>query len=543
MANYGPFAQIVSYATGGLAAIGSITFAWKRRAHWEPAEEDVPTGGQKVAAVLALVALVYVYTTITAGNVQRFVNATIFLGVSLLIALLVYIFLISTCTYVGKGSKKIIGGLWTTSFAKSELDSIRGETIQDLLGRNQFEKDRIWPRPAQATARILFMLAYIGMIFCGTVAVTLAAQIVLAKATQPASSHEPIPVAPLVGSTAIAGSVRLRWMFPSQAQVQALRYQVETETNGYPREIVETRQNVSVRLEPGQFRWRIKAFWENSEHFQSSSESKWQTVKVYGSTLERIKDTKRIRIGQSEGFERTNRVGANGRPENFWTVWLPQVFRLEFQVSATPEIVVAPWMDPSGRNTYLHLLDQDPSIDVLASGLTILTSREKDYGIRFSQPIGVYKAMLVSRDSITTGSPQIRLGAAAQTTNEQYARQLATIAPEVWRFDEPDASIRGPDVYTDLLKALETNSVDAVIIDQPYLLALERDASIGLKIEDLQDAVKERNPPNQLIEIPEERIGVVTRIEDESLRALLQKYAAQPFTKNLWDNFYPGPPK
>jgi hypothetical protein len=540
--NYGPFGQIVSVATGGIAAISAILVAWKRRASWEPTEEEVPTGGQKVSAVMALVALVYVYVSINRDNLSKFVTAEVSFGIALLISLLIYVFLISTCTYQGDASKKIVGGLWTTTFARNELANSAGETLQGLLRRSAFERDRIWSRAAQASAKVLFMLAYVGIIFCGTVAVTLAAQIVIATVTQPDDAHAALPVAPIDGTSAIAGLTRLHWNASHSPDTHSLRYLVQTDMNGKFSSITETRQSVTVRLEPGAFRWKIKAIWDDSGTPKSSPETSWQTVKVYANTLERIKDTKRIKIGQSEGYTRTNKAGPNGEPENFWTVWMPRVLHRAFKIEVTPEIVVAPWMDQAGRVSYLRLLDQDPSIDVLASGLTILSQRERDYGVKFSAPIGEYRTMLVTRASNSDDFAQIRLAAAAQTTNETYARQLAKLAPAKWKFDEPDASIAGPDVYTELLRALETDRVDAVIIDQPYIQALERDASIDLKFEYLQNAVKRRNASNQFVEIPAESIGVITRIEDESLRKILAKYAQESFTKNMWNNFYPGPP-
>jgi hypothetical protein len=542
MPNYGPFEEIVSVSIAGIGAISAVLLAWKRRSNWEPAEEDVPTAGQKVAGVMALVAVAYVYITITSENYSRFIYAAIALGLSLLISLLVYIFLISTCTYEGESSKKLIGGLWTTTFAKNQLSHSTGETLQNLLLRFQFDKDKIWPRQAQAFAKILFTLAYVGLIFCGTVAITLVAQILLARSAPPIRVFESSIVAPLDGTSAIAGLIRLHWNFPTSPELHNLHYEIQTDSNGVASTLPETRQNVSVRIEPGTFRWRVKAIWDDSRNVKSS-EGPWQTIKVYSNTLERIRATKRIKIGQSEGYTRTNRIGGNGKPENFWTVWLPQVLHREFGINVEPEIVVAPWLDQTGRNTYLHLLDQDPSIDILASGLTILPERERDYGVKFSAPIGVYRAMLVSRKPIKELSGPIRLAATAQTTNEHYARQLARIAPDKWRFEEPDDSITGPDVYTELLKALESDRVDALIIDQPYLLALERDASLKLQFEYLEDAIKETNGRKQIVPIPEEKIGVVTRIEDHSLRNLLQRYAAESFTKNLWNNFYPGPPK
>jgi hypothetical protein len=101
----------------------------------------------------------------------------------------------------------------------------------------------------------------------------------------------------------------------------------------------------------------------------------------------------------------------------------------------------------------------------------------------------------------------------------------------------------GNDVYAELLKALETGRVDAVIIDQPCIFALERHSSIDLTFQYLQDAVRVRDGGSFAFRVPVERIGVETRIGDDALRDLLGKYAQKSFTLNLWHSFYPGPPQ
>ena len=536
MTDYGPFAPIVSYAGAGLAAVSAIVLAWKRRARWEPAEEDVPSGGQKVSAVMALVAMVYILLNINRDNLGMFIAAAGALSTLLLISLLTYVFLISTCTYDGKKSRKIIGGIWPTDFAKREMKKQDGETLQGLLRRFDFEKDRVWPRSAQACSKVLFISAYVGMIFSGTVAVTIAGAAVATKSTESSLKNSAIGIPG--DSTAVAGFAKLHWVFEHEASLSNLRYSIQIESNGHPNSLIETRQNVSVRLDPGKFRWRVRPIWDKQP--QDTPWSNWQKLVVYANTLERIKSTHRIRIGQTQGYQRSNRLAADGRPENFWTVWLPKVFQHEFDIDVTPEIVVSRWMDDSGRNTYLRLLDEDLSVDVLASGLTVTLDRERDFGIRFAKPVGSYKPLIVSRQPIAEIQTPIRLGAIAQTTNEYSARELVRAAPTKWKYEEPDASITGADVYADLLKALESDRVDAIVIDQPYMAALRKDSNINLQIDYLQHAV-EALKLNESPFFQKEDIGIATRIEDVALRDVIARYTGSAWTKNLWENYFPGP--
>src|SRR5438132_965532 len=59
--DYGAFAPIVS-AAGSIMAMGAaITLGFKGRAKWEPVEEDVAKGPQKVASVVAALLIVLVW--------------------------------------------------------------------------------------------------------------------------------------------------------------------------------------------------------------------------------------------------------------------------------------------------------------------------------------------------------------------------------------------------------------------------------------------------------------------------------------------------
>src|SRR5437764_12309101 len=53
--DYGPFAPVVA-ASGSILAMGlALGLGWRGRAKWEPAEEDVPAGPQKIGGLAAAI--------------------------------------------------------------------------------------------------------------------------------------------------------------------------------------------------------------------------------------------------------------------------------------------------------------------------------------------------------------------------------------------------------------------------------------------------------------------------------------------------------
>jgi hypothetical protein len=185
-ANYGPLSNLV--ATGGalIAAGAAIALAWKGRAKWEPSEEDIPKGPQKVGGLVATVAIVVIWSQyIKAAHIPQVTTiAWTLLGVTVL-SLLVYIILVTTQTYYKVVSTKanevgrqtIIGGFWRKREAKTKQRKEK-VTTQELLAGAAYDEDKVWDRLSRALAKISFVLCYLGLSVCGTVALACAAVIV-----------------------------------------------------------------------------------------------------------------------------------------------------------------------------------------------------------------------------------------------------------------------------------------------------------------------------------------------------------------------------
>ena len=94
---YGPMTELVKYSGMLMSAGLAIGVAWRRRANWEPCEEDVPKGPTRMAGLLSAIAIAIIWSQFSSLAARNsLTNAAILLGVGSLVFLLLYGFLIST---------------------------------------------------------------------------------------------------------------------------------------------------------------------------------------------------------------------------------------------------------------------------------------------------------------------------------------------------------------------------------------------------------------------------------------------------------------
>jgi hypothetical protein len=60
-ADYGPVGNLVATAGTLVAVVGALALAWRGRGRWEPSEEDISTGPQRVAGLVAVAGLVLLW--------------------------------------------------------------------------------------------------------------------------------------------------------------------------------------------------------------------------------------------------------------------------------------------------------------------------------------------------------------------------------------------------------------------------------------------------------------------------------------------------
>ena len=179
--DYGVLTDVVTNVGTAFAALLAIVLAWRGRTQWEPSEEDVSRGPQKVGGVLALAGLVLLrFTYSDDGETGALPWLLVLFALLCLVGLLLYSYLIARQTYYlervnGSAVEKVtvIGGFRTTERAR-ELTS-QGKTVQELLKGTAYEVDRVWPRESRAAAKLSFVAAYLLLTVSGTLAVVCAA--------------------------------------------------------------------------------------------------------------------------------------------------------------------------------------------------------------------------------------------------------------------------------------------------------------------------------------------------------------------------------
>ncbi len=182
--DFGSLAPIVKGAGALIAMVIAIILAWKGRAKWEPSEEDIPGGPQKVAGLVSAVIIGIAWYLSTASQVIVLSFWAIGLAVFALIMLVVYGYLVSSQTFTQivivnrkPREKKVIGGFRLTDQAARIIKKEKTTTQQFFKG-TAYDPDMVWTRPSRSLAKSAFVVSYVGLIVGGTLALALAAIII-----------------------------------------------------------------------------------------------------------------------------------------------------------------------------------------------------------------------------------------------------------------------------------------------------------------------------------------------------------------------------
>jgi hypothetical protein len=195
-ADFGTLAPLVQAAGWLMSASIAIALTWRRRAKWEPSEEDVPQGPARVAGMLTAVAVALVWVRMSEiAYLNQLTVLAITTALAAMLFLLAYGFLVTTNTYVVLTSPalnqvketKIIGGFSLMPHAKAKTGGKTARTVQEVLAGAGYDVDKVWPRASRAAAKAGFVVCYIGLTVCGTIAITAAAMMFLLAASTRAS--------------------------------------------------------------------------------------------------------------------------------------------------------------------------------------------------------------------------------------------------------------------------------------------------------------------------------------------------------------------
>jgi ABC-type uncharacterized transport system substrate-binding protein len=208
--DYGIFTDLVKGAGFLVSATTAIGLTWRGRARWEPSEEDIPRGPQKVAGLASAVALAFLWSFYAdSSHLPGLKLISTWSVGSCILGLIIYGYLISVQTYYGPHAlsgpgvtdsprRKIIGGLWLLPgprrLARRTANPI---TTQEQLDNSDHNPDKIWSRPSRGLAKTTFVVFYLVLTVAGTVALTSASMLIIYKdqSTPPPKDKQVVNVA------------------------------------------------------------------------------------------------------------------------------------------------------------------------------------------------------------------------------------------------------------------------------------------------------------------------------------------------------------
>ena len=172
--NYGVLKDVVATAGSIMAAGSAIRFSWKGRADWEPSEQDIPSGAQKIGALIAAVLIALVWVRWRDGKHTGSLEEAALILLGLTVAFLIaYGYLVGVQTYkvaqINGKTRNVIGGFWLTNEAK-QSKARHNVPIQQLLEGAAYNVDRLWSPASRQLAKTTFVVGYLGLTVCGTVA-------------------------------------------------------------------------------------------------------------------------------------------------------------------------------------------------------------------------------------------------------------------------------------------------------------------------------------------------------------------------------------
>lgn len=320
-------------------------------------------------------------------------------------------------------------------------------------------------------------------------------------------------------NSSIVGPLLLSWTTKDLPQ-ENLSFEVSLAPEGKPLIVQRTARNsiVPQGLE-GKVRWKVRPVWQSPG--QKEKFGAWnaeQTFIYYPSALNRIIATRTIHVGTAEpdGFF----VRQEGAELSGYEIDLLR--ELGARLLAAHGVAGKPTITYTRRiwgEEFFRLLERDGAVDLLASAISIVPEREKNYGLLFTEPTLLFPQTMIAKPGVKPfdeGKVVLdRIGAVEKTTNEAFARKLLGDAAATRL-----ASYSGSGAYDRMLDALVREQIDGALMDKPYALqkTAELKQSIGADLA-LTDITPEIVPGVEL-----EKMGFAVRKTD---RALLQELNQQ----------------
>ena len=182
--DYGALTGLVQAAGILISAALALGLTWRRRARWEPSEQDIPKGAERVGGLVTAVLTAVLWTQMKDQASMASLTELAMWGTAVtVVALLMYGYLVRVYTYeidestaTATKRRKIIGCFTLTPRAKNLT---KEHTIQEILEGAAYDPDKVWTRESKALAGQSFVASYLVLTVAGTSALTAASMIFL----------------------------------------------------------------------------------------------------------------------------------------------------------------------------------------------------------------------------------------------------------------------------------------------------------------------------------------------------------------------------
>ena len=251
----------------------------------------------------------------------------------------------------------------------------------------------------------------------------------------------PVTMEPLDGDTVIGGMIKFKWDYlyhkKYQKYIIEIRCISDNNKTNQKYDVAIPKQEIMTlptnELGNGEFIWRIiPGYMQKDQEVIQGKPSNYSYFTVYKSTVDRIKETKILRIGQTPSFKGSfTSYGNSGKIEGFdvdLINWIAPKLASELNIKGKIKckIVKLAWAD------LLPSLAKH-EIDLVISAMTSTKAREQEFpGIKFTKGYYQTHEVFVSLRKFGKRLKDLeilkgkKVGVYADTTNEQVAHYLSS---------------------------------------------------------------------------------------------------------------------
>ena len=229
-----------------------------------------------------------------------------------------------------------------------------------------------------------------------------------------------------------------------------------------------SRNSHSLRGVSGPLTWKVRPVWAGEG--DAGKLGNWSEVRhlnFYADALDRILATKTITVGTAESGN-IFVIKEDGEFTGFDIELLRRIGNAILRKHNVDGFIKIDYSHCVWGEELFRMPAENQAIDLLASGISITSERERKYRLVFSNPLLEYPQTLVTlKGAVTLEAGRFlpaTVAATANTTNEDLAQKLTGGDPA--RFVPYEGSGTYDRMFADLL----SGKVASLLIDKPYVL-------------------------------------------------------------------------